>query len=48
MPSMPSFSPAAVSPRELDAVIVVEKNHGGAFLTGLLEQAMAELGVRTP
>lgn len=28
------------------ARIVVEKNHGGAFLTGLLEQAMDELGVR--
>jgi len=28
------------------ARIVVEKNHGGAFLTGLLERAMDELGIR--
>jgi phage terminase large subunit-like protein len=34
--------------RELDAVIVVEKNFGGQFLVGLLEQAMSELGVRAP
>jgi phage terminase large subunit-like protein len=33
---------------EEDAVIVVEKNHGGEFLVGLLEQAMRELGVRRP
>jgi phage terminase large subunit-like protein len=31
-----------------DAVIVVEKNHGGEFLVGLIEQAMRELGVRRP
>jgi phage terminase large subunit-like protein len=34
--------------RELGAVIVVEKDHGGQFLVGLLEQAMRELGVRVP
>lgn len=31
---------------EVGAVIVVEKNHGGAFLLDLLEVAMDELGVR--
>jgi len=34
--------------RELDAVIVVEKNHGGAFLIGLIEQAIGEVGIRVP
>ncbi len=34
--------------RQLDAVLVVEKNFGGRFLVGLLEQAMNELGVRAP
>lgn len=30
------------------AVIVVEKNHGGQFLIGLLEQAMKEVGLKVP
>jgi hypothetical protein len=35
--------------RDLGAArIVVEKNHGGGFLLGLLEQAMSETGVRVP
>lgn len=33
---------------EEDAVIVIEMNHGGEFLIGLLEQAMKELDVRVP
>lgn len=34
--------------RRAKAVIVVEKNHGGAFLVELLEQVMANMGVRVP
>lgn len=34
--------------RDADASIVVEKNHGGAYLVELLEQAMKELGIRVP
>jgi phage terminase large subunit-like protein len=34
--------------RDLGANIVVEKNHGGAFLTGLLNTAMDDLGVWAP
>lgn len=34
--------------RSLNAMIVVEKNHGGAFLVGMLEQAMREVGVTVP
>jgi predicted phage terminase large subunit-like protein len=30
------------------ATIVVEKNHGGAYLIQLMEQAMKEIGVRVP
>jgi predicted phage terminase large subunit-like protein len=33
---------------EEQATIIIEKNHGGAFLVELLEQAMKELGVRVP
>jgi predicted phage terminase large subunit-like protein len=33
---------------ETGAAIVVEKNHGGAFLVELLEQIMGELGIRVP
>ena len=33
---------------DMKATIVVEKNHGGAYLTGLLERVMAELGIRAP
>lgn len=34
--------------REHSARIVLEKNHGGAFLVGLLEQAVDAVGVRVP
>lgn len=34
--------------REHSARIVVERNHGGAFLVGLLEQAIDAVGVRVP
>ena len=34
--------------RELDSTLVIEKNFGGRFIVGLLEQAMEELGVRAP
>lgn len=37
---------AVVTAQRAGAVIVVEKNHGGAFLTELLDQAMAEIGTR--
>ena len=33
---------------DVGAAIVVEKNHGGAFLMELLEQVMDDLGVRVP
>jgi phage terminase large subunit-like protein len=33
---------------EMKAQIIVEKNHGGAYLTGLLERVMVEIGVRAP
>jgi len=34
--------------QQQSARIVVERNHGGAFLTGLLEQAIDKIGVRVP
>lgn len=34
--------------REEGATLIVEKNHGGQYLVGLLEVAMRELGVRAP
>jgi len=34
--------------QQQSARIVVERNHGGAFLVGLLEQAMDEIRVRVP
>lgn len=34
--------------QQQSARIVVERNHGGAFLVGLLEQAIAALGIRVP
>lgn len=37
-----------VRARDYGAVIVVEKNHGGAYLTDLLEKVMRETGVRAP
>jgi phage terminase large subunit-like protein len=39
---------AVILANRTGAAIVVEKNHGGAFLMELLEQVMAELGVRVP
>lgn len=33
---------------EYDAVILMEKNHGGAYLTATLEQVMREMGVTIP
>lgn len=33
---------------EMKAQLIVEKNHGGAYLTGLLESVMVELGIRAP
>ncbi len=39
---------AVILANRAGAAIVVEKNHGGAFLMELLEQVMAELGVRVP
>ena len=32
----------------VNATIIVEKNHGGKFLTDLLDQAMKESGIRVP
>jgi phage terminase large subunit-like protein len=37
---------AVILADRVDAAIVVEKNHGGAFLLALLDQVMNELGVR--
>ena len=34
--------------RDLDASLVIEKNHGGQFLVDLLETAMKDLNVRAP
>jgi phage terminase large subunit-like protein len=39
---------AVILADEENAVIVIEMNHGGEALIGLLEQAMKELGVRVP
>ena len=39
---------AVVLADEASAAIVVEKNHGGAFLMELLEQVMNDLGIRVP
>jgi phage terminase large subunit-like protein len=39
---------AVVLADEAGAAIVVEKNHGGAFLMELLEQVMNDLGIRVP
>lgn len=39
---------AVATAREHGATIIVERNHGSAYLTGLLDRAMGDLGVTVP